>query len=70
MEIKHFRVLCCRKQQTPSWVQKKGLGGNKWWECETWSHAVISSLGARAKGGGRALAFQVARCQTLSGVGL
>ena len=31
----------------------------------TWSHAVISSLGARARGvGGQALAFRVARCQT------
>ena len=34
-------------------------------ECGTWSHAVISSLGARARGGvGRAPAFRVARCQT------
>ena len=34
-------------------------------ECGTWSHAVISSLGARARGGvGRAPAFSVARCQT------
>ena len=38
-------------------------------ECGTWSHAVISSLGARARrGGGRAPAFSVARCQTPSGV--
>ena len=34
-------------------------------ECGAWLHAVISSLGARAKGGGgRAPAFRVARCQT------
>ena len=34
-------------------------------ECGTWSHAVMSSLGARARGGvGRAPAFSVARCQT------
>ena len=34
---------------------------------ETWSHAVISSLGARARGGGgQALAFRVARCRTRS----
>ena len=34
-------------------------------ECGTWSHAVMSSLGARARGGvGRAPAFRVARCQT------
>ena len=36
-----------------------------WSECRTWSHAVIPSLGARARGGvGRAPAFCVARCQT------
>ena len=36
-----------------------------WLECGTWSHAVISSLGARARGVvGRAPAFRVARCQT------
>ena len=35
-----------------------------------WPHAVISSLGARARGGGgQAPAFRVARCQTWSGVG-
>ena len=34
-----------------------------------WPHAVISSLGARARGGGgQALAFCVARYQTWSGV--
>ena len=33
-------------------------------ECGTWSHAVMSSLGVRARGGvGRAPAFSVARCQ-------
>ena len=38
-------------------------------ECGTWSHAVIPSLGARARrGGGRAPAFRVACCQTQSGV--
>ena len=35
-----------------------------------WPHAVISSLGVRARGGsGQAPAFCVARCQTWSGVG-
>ena len=34
-----------------------------------WPHAVISSLGARARGGGgQAPAFRVARCQTWTGV--
>ena len=34
-------------------------------ECGTWSHAVISSLGARARGGVvRLRCFRVARCQT------
>ena len=40
-------------------------------ECGTWSHAVMSSLGARARrGGGRAPALRVARCRTPSGVGV
>ena len=39
-------------------------GGRYWSECGTWSHAVISSLGARARGGvGRAPMFP---CRTLS----
>ena len=34
-------------------------------ECGTWSHAVMSSLGARARGGVvRLRCFSVARCQT------
>ena len=40
-------------------------------ECGTCSHAVIPSLGARARrGGGQAPAFRVARCRTRSGVRL
>ena len=39
-------------------------------ECGTWSHAVIPSLGARARGGvGPAPAFSVARCQIRTQVG-
>ena len=40
-------------------------------ECGTWSHEVISSLGAQARGWwvGRAAAFHVAHCQTWTRVG-
>ena len=37
-------------------------------EYGTWSHVVMSSLGARARGGCRALAFCVKHCQTPSEV--
>ena len=47
----------------PPWPPANGTATRS--ECGTWSHAVISSLGARARGGvGRAPAFRVARCQT------
>ena len=44
---------------------RKGTPYSDWSECGTWSHVVISSLGARARGGVvRLRCFSVARCQT------
>ena len=64
----------CKQPTWPSRVSASARLMLRWGsfmsECGTWSHEVMSSLGARARGGvGQAPGFRVARCQTSSGVG-